>query len=173
MNFWTTKSKYGATIKDALDFVLAKGPGNEDISDIFPHVAAVAAAYGDSNGKYASYLKQHDQRYQVSAYYFYDQPGALSRAPTSAKSKAEQEILGLEEELEDFAELAQSLEATQQPTPTGLPIATPTIPWECPVAFATQTQVELDDGVYVTCDELKPLYGYTDEARNEVQPAGR
>ncbi|KAL5501024.1 hypothetical protein ACEPAH_9411 [Sanghuangporus vaninii] len=168
LNFWTTKSKYGANIKDALDFVLAKGPGNEDIADIFPHVAAIAAAYGDPNGKYASYLKQKDPRYQVSAYYFYDQPAALTRAPASPKSKAEQEILGLAEQLEDFEDLAQSLEATEQPTPTSLPIATPTIPWECPVAFATQTRVELDDGVYVTCDELKPLYGYADETGDDV-----
>ncbi|EJD00425.1 chondroitin AC/alginate lyase, partial [Fomitiporia mediterranea MF3/22] len=162
LNFWSAKSKYGATIKDALDFVMAKGPGNEDIADIFPHIAAVAAAYGDPNGKYASYLRQRDERYQVSPYYFYDQPGALVKAPTSTKDKEEQTIAEAEGKL---GELVESL----KPTPTDLPVATPTIPWECPAAFAKATQVELDDGVYVTCDELKHLYGYTDEAKSDVE----
>ena len=44
MNLWTAKSKYGATIQTALDFTMNVNPKGEDISDIIPHVAAVAAA---------------------------------------------------------------------------------------------------------------------------------
>lgn len=46
----------------------------------------------------------------------------------------------------------------------GEPLPTPTIAFECPAAFATGTEVQLDDGVYATCDELKPFYGYVQEA---------
>ena len=31
-------------------------PKKEQVSDIFPHVAAVAAAYGDPTGKYQAFL---------------------------------------------------------------------------------------------------------------------
>ena len=44
MNMWTTKSKYGATIQTALNYVMGIDPKHEDMGDIFPHVAAVAAA---------------------------------------------------------------------------------------------------------------------------------
>ena len=45
--------------------------------------------------------------------------------------------------------------------------ATPTIPFVCPPAFATAASVQLDDGVYVTCAELKPFYGYVDAVSND------
>ncbi|KAH8104323.1 alginate lyase-domain-containing protein [Phellopilus nigrolimitatus] len=151
LNFWTAKSKHGATIKDALDFTLRQNPGKEDVSDIFPHVAAIAAAYGDADGKYAAFLKRADDSYLTASYYYYDQAAALTQAPsTGPKAKGKS--------------VTDSLAPT--PTNSGLPFATPTIPWACPAAFATTTQVQLDDSVYVTCDELKHLYGYTDKAKN-------
>ena len=44
MDFWTAKSKYGTTIQDALDWAMSADPKNENVLDIIPHVAAVAAA---------------------------------------------------------------------------------------------------------------------------------
>ena len=157
VNFWSTKSKYGATIQDALNFVMSKGPGKEDITDIFPLVAAVAAAYGDSNGKYDAYLRKNDKKYQSAPYYYYDQSGALTKAPTSGRQKRDDEE-GADTSASGFAVA----------TPTEDPIPTPTIPFECPAAFATASQVELDDGIYVTCAELKPLYGYVDDVENSA-----
>jgi len=53
----------------------------------------------------------------------------------------------------------------EEPGDEGDALPTPTISFECPAAFATGTEVQLDDGVYVTCDELKPFYGYVQDAR--------
>ncbi|KAH8113005.1 alginate lyase-domain-containing protein [Phellopilus nigrolimitatus] len=168
LNFWTTKSKYGATIKDALDFTLRQNPGKEDVSDIFPHVAAIAAAYGDADGKYAAFLKRADDSYLTAPYYYYDQTAALMQAP-NAGPKAKGKSVQSENDDREQQRLGQDkVTDSLAPTPTNsnLPFATPTIPWACPAAFATATQVQLDDGVYVTCDELKHLYGYTDKAKN-------
>ena len=32
------------------------------------------------------------------------------------------------------------------------------IPFACPAVFDHAQEVELEDGLYVTCEELKPLY---------------
>jgi hypothetical protein len=34
----------------------------------------------------------------------------------------------------------------------------PPVPFECPAVFAWAEEVEIDNGIFVTCDELKPLY---------------
>ncbi|KAI5117626.1 hypothetical protein M0805_001269 [Coniferiporia weirii] len=162
LDFWTAKSKYGATIKDALDFVLKKGPGKEDVTDIFPHVAAVAAAYGDPDGTYTAYLKKTDKDFNVAPYYFYNQPGALTQAPSANTSNGKEKGKRTEIVQQYLAGANESPTPTTSPTPTptDLPVATPTIPWDCPEVFMTATAVQLDDGVFVTCDELKVFYGY-------------
>ena len=142
------------------------GPGKEDVSDIFPHIAAIAAAYGDPAGAYMAYLKKMDSNFMTAPYYYYNQPAALTQAPNAPKGKGKS--------------LASAAPAKQQPldvpsvslvpnSTADAPLATPTIPWECPEAFATATEVELDDGVYVTCDELKHFYGYAvDDAKSNT-----
>jgi hypothetical protein len=35
---------------------------------------------------------------------------------------------------------------------------TPPIPFECPAVFTLAEEVEIDNGIFVTCDELKPFY---------------
>ena len=32
------------------------------------------------------------------------------------------------------------------------------MPFECPAAFALAEEVEIDNGIFVTCDELEPFY---------------
>ncbi|EJC99012.1 chondroitin AC/alginate lyase [Fomitiporia mediterranea MF3/22] len=140
LDFWTAKSKFGATIKDALDFVLKKGPGKEKVSDIFPHVAAIAAVYGDPGGKYMAYLRKLDSHFMTAPYYYYDQPAAIHHV----------------------------LEVKQTDSRDDLPSQRPSIPWECPTVFAAALRVQLDDGVFVTCEELKPFYGYVADAGNDV-----
>jgi hypothetical protein len=70
----------GATIKDALDFAMTISPAasKEDdyAAELYPNIAAVASVYGDSEGKYAAFLKQAESEFAQEAYYFWDQPFA-------------------------------------------------------------------------------------------------
>jgi hypothetical protein len=175
MDIWSFKSKYGKTIQDALDFTIFQvQPGREEISEVFPHVVAVAAAYGDKDGKYASWLKQHAGDYQNQPFYFFDQPAAISRPHgststsnkgKSGKSRRSEESLemplvgpiprfwprhttellfpaGLEEKESDEVNTAEQAAAD----------------FECPQVFKLVDQVEISDGIFVTCDEVKPFY---------------
>lgn len=147
-------------------------PGKESIVDIFPHVEAVAAAYGDPTGRYAAFLTKKFSAFSSATYYFYDQPDAFDVAPTSS-SKGEKEMLNMTQPLQLLEEGGHPVANDVTPTATAPkggsdddaddPLATPTIPFACPAAFATGTEVQLDDGVYVTCDELKPFYGYVED----------
>ena len=60
-------------------------PGKEDASELYPNVAAVAAIYGDANGKYASFLAGADETYPAKPYFLWNQPlsdgGWVSRNP--------------------------------------------------------------------------------------------
>jgi hypothetical protein len=142
VNFWTAKSKYGATIQTALDFAMSRSSNGEDISQIFPHVAAVAAAYGDPTGKYVAYLKQHAPNYAIKSYWFYNQPLALSNAPTSRSKRS------MTWKRDDAFEL---------PVKSAAPVPS-SVPFECPAVFANSKEVEIDDGIFITCDQLKPFY---------------
>lgn len=159
LNFWTAKSKYGATIKDALDFLMDKGPGKESVVDIFPHVAAIAAVYGDPSGKYMAYLKKFDSHFMTAPYYYYDQAGALTGA---RKTPANKEEAWAEEPGQ------QPLKLDNKNVSSSSTTSIPTIPWECPAVFATTPKVQLDDGVFVTCDELKPFYGYVKDTEKDL-----
>lgn len=156
-----------------MDYILKIGPGKEDITDSFPLVVAVAAAYGDPSGKYGAYLKKNDKLYMVSPYYYYSQPGALTQAPSGkgGKSSGKDEDTNVSNGLEDT--LAPTRTAKDAVNTSAAPDAdsateTPTIPFQCPPAFATAFSVQLDDGIYVTCDQLKPFYGYVDDVQNST-----
>lgn len=170
LNLWTAKSRYGATIQTALDYTMGLNPGSEDISDILPHVASVAAAYGDPTGKYAKFLKAKAPSYTSDPTWYYNQPEALTHAPASAKGgksearKRTDEVYRLEiRGLNSHAtptETAASTDASNTDDPSPIP----TIPFECPQVFATAVEVLLDDGIFVSCDDLKPFYGYVDNS---------
>lgn len=129
MNLWTTRSKYGTTIQDAVDYTMTVNPGKENLLELGPHVAAAAAAYGDPNGKYAAFLGKTDAGYKSKPYWFFDQPNALRGA------KGGKKVWTIEGTLEEIG-------------------------FNCPGVFSEPgvTSVALDDGVYVTCDELRPFY---------------
>ncbi|THH31815.1 hypothetical protein EUX98_g2369 [Antrodiella citrinella] len=57
INVWNTTTSSGTTIQSALDFAIAQQPGNDDPSELYPHVAAVAMQYGDPQGKYGTFLR--------------------------------------------------------------------------------------------------------------------
>ena len=72
--FWNTTTTQGGTIKAALDFTMTVPPGNDTANELYPNVAAVAAEYGDPNGKYAAFLANADNTYPAQPYFFWDQP---------------------------------------------------------------------------------------------------
>lgn len=156
MNLWTAKSKYGATIQTALDYTMAQDPKGEDISDIFPHVAAVSAAYGDPKGKYAAFLQKHDNGYTSQPFWFYDQSAALPNSPAS-HSKREVDL--------DGAALGQQDLAVHSDATSGVileassPVGSESIVFTCPAVFDEGViQVDLEPGLWTDCDQLKPFY---------------
>lgn len=84
MNFWTAKSKYGATIQTAVDYAMNINPKSEDLNELVPHIAATAAAYGDPTGKYANFLERTMPDYKSKPFFFYDQTAAF---PASRMNK--------------------------------------------------------------------------------------
>ncbi|THH34046.1 hypothetical protein EUX98_g7 [Antrodiella citrinella] len=145
MNFWTAKSKYGATIQTALDYAIAQKPGKEDVDDIIPHVASIAAAYGDATGKYTSFLSSKDSSYKSEAWYFNDQTAALPNSPAAGKSKRSMFYAGWP--------TAMQLDSEGNKT-----ISVPDIPFECPQVFNNSATTQLEDGLFVTCNEIKPMF---------------
>ncbi len=143
-NFWIMKSKYGATMQTALDFLIAQDPKNENSGEIAPHVANIAAAYGDPSGKYAAYLAKHDPSYKSKPYWLYSQPAALSNAPTSRSKRS---VVWRRED----APVSPSLPGNAAPVPS-------TVPFKCPAVFDKVMEVEIDDGIFVTCDQVRPFY---------------
>ncbi|KAJ6604459.1 chondroitin AC/alginate lyase [Mycena vulgaris] len=137
INFWAAQSRYKSTIQTALDFVMKQDPKDEDVTEVLPHVAAIAAAYGDPTGKYAAFLGQTTPGdYKSQSFWFYDQPGAFTT--TNSNSRKAQ---------------------TKQRRDPG--IVASSIPFECPADELLpdgEEGVLLDDGVYATCAELEPLY---------------
>ncbi|KAG8908744.1 hypothetical protein FRB99_002982 [Tulasnella sp. 403] len=71
---WNITTTAGTTVKDAVDFTMTVPPGNDDPTELFPDVAAIASQYGDANGKYAAFLAQKDPTYPGEAYFFWEQP---------------------------------------------------------------------------------------------------
>lgn len=65
-------------------------PGDELASELYPNIAAVAANYGDPNGKYAAFLANADNTYPAQPYFLWDQPftdSNLAAATPTANSQ--------------------------------------------------------------------------------------
>ncbi|KAJ7139931.1 alginate lyase-domain-containing protein [Mycena epipterygia] len=132
IDLWTTQSRYKATIQSALDFIMKLDPKDEDVMEVVPHVAAVAAAYGDPTGKYAAFLRKTMPDYESKPFWFYDQPPALTKAP-GAQTKNKRVDTSVASD----------------------------IPFVCPADTllpSGEKVVQLDDGLFATCGQLKPLY---------------
>lgn len=114
---------------------MSTNPKSEDISEAVPHVASVAAAYGDPSGRYATFMKKAQPSYQSKPFWFYDQTAGLPSSPAARMNKR---WTGT------WAEDAAVINGT--------------VPFTCPAVFDHAERVEIDDGIFVTCDELKPLY---------------
>jgi hypothetical protein len=173
MDLWTKKTRNGATIQRALDFIMAQDPKTEAVSQIFPHVAAVAAAYGDPDKKYANFLQAQNSNYKSERYWLYDQALALKMSPSRTRAKREsrrplrwkrQDADGLEEYPDGDGVIAPP--ESQNNTASGKGVT-----FQCPEAFTGQDEIELDNGVFVTCDQLRPFYVlfYPDAHEEELE----
>lgn len=137
-------------------------PKGEDISDILPHVAAVAAAYGDPKGRYAAFLQKNDPSYKSQPYWFFDQSGALPNSPAGKSVRGYQ----VEDNPAVKSFSPEAAAPSSLPTPTDPPSSVPgsevpvdtEVPFECPAVFQNAEFVELEYGLFVTCDQLKPFY---------------
>jgi hypothetical protein len=85
VNVWQAQSKYGATIQTAIDFNMKMDPKFEDAQEMVPHVMVAAAAYGDPKGKYLAWIKATLPEYDTKTYWAWNQIGAFTASPTSAK----------------------------------------------------------------------------------------
>lgn len=132
LDLWSTRSKYGATIQTAVDYAIKTKPDDEDVHELVPHVASVAAAYGDPDGKYAAFMSKTMEDYESKPFWFYDQTQALPNSPAARKTKRRQDNV----------------------------VFGPVIEFSCPMVFDKSDKVELDMGVYTTCNELRAFYEY-------------
>lgn len=167
IDFWTAKTKNGATIQKAVDFTMEKDPGSEPIDNIFPHVAAAAAAYGDPGARYTSFLQRHKSKYRSDRFWLYDQTKALKMAPATRQTRrrdiydqlwrrrserwAKRDQPDTSSSLGDDLDGATDIQAGGSPKDKSVEI-------ECPAVFDNVKEVELDNGLVVTCDQLKPFY---------------
>ncbi|KAK0481875.1 chondroitin AC/alginate lyase [Armillaria novae-zelandiae] len=131
-NFWTKKSKRGATIQDAVDFAMSADSKGENRGLVSPHIATIIQAYGDPSGKYQKYLDETDPNYRSQSYWFYDQPGALV-----GSSQKKRSVEWRREEIPNDNLCCES---------------------DLPVVFEHASAVELEDGYDVTWNELIPFY---------------
>jgi len=66
--------------------------GDGPPSELYPSIAAVGAAYGDPDGKYAAFLANADDTYPAQPYFLFNQPFsdsglAAANPPSSGNSK--------------------------------------------------------------------------------------
>lgn len=154
MNYWSYKTKYGATIQTAVNYVMSLNPGEEKVDDALPHVAAVAATYGDPQGKYAAYLKAGNKNYAKKPFWFYDQPGAIMRG--QAKHRQRQQ---------DEPSPSTSGEASAPSTRTQEIEASKVDEDHPPMLFANGSMVELEEGFFVGWKDVRGFYRRLDGRR--------
>ncbi|KAK0553362.1 hypothetical protein OC846_002522 [Tilletia horrida] len=95
MNMWSAKTEKGATIQTAVDYAMTLDPGDEDITELAPHVAAVAAAYGDPTGKYAKWLandKNTGDPERKAGWRVYNDKMAFFSSPARGNTKSAQQF---------------------------------------------------------------------------------
>jgi len=159
VDFWTKKTRNGATIQQALDFIMAQDPKKEAVSQIFPHVAAIAAAYGDPGKKYANFLQAHKSDYKSDRYWLYDQAPALKMSPSRKLGKRDyrRPLRWKRQDADDLEEYPDG-DGIIAPPEGRNETAFGDVTIQCPEAFAGQDEIELDNGVFVTCEQVRPFY---------------
>ncbi|KAI0301430.1 chondroitin AC/alginate lyase [Russula brevipes] len=69
---WHLRTSDNGTIKAALDFTMTVPPNDEDATELFPSVGAIAAQFGDPDGTYAGFLARSQANYPADPWFFWD-----------------------------------------------------------------------------------------------------
>jgi len=69
---WRLRTSNNGTIKAALDFTMTVPPNDEDATELFPSVGAIAAQFGDPDGTYAGFLARSQANYPADPWFFWD-----------------------------------------------------------------------------------------------------
>lgn len=92
MDYWNVTTTQGATIKTANDFTMTvtlnATDGDGPIWELYTSIAAVAAAYGDPEGKYAAFMANADNQYPVEPYFLFNQV-----SPTQTPSNSTHDLI--------------------------------------------------------------------------------
>ncbi len=110
-------------------------PGKDDPTCVFPHVTAVAAAYGDPTGKYKRYMQQKQQTGQnwaKESYYLFNQPQSFAMSPAKTGKRAF---------LEEFEGEVPAHVHADRPAP-----------------FQFVDQIELDKAIFLTWNIARTIY---------------
>ncbi|KAI0793396.1 alginate lyase-domain-containing protein [Abortiporus biennis] len=158
IDMWTAKSRYGANIQKALDYAMAQDPKGEDIADIFPHVASIAAAYGDPNDKYKRFLQDKMPNYKSSPFWFYDQSPALPNSPGFSKQKRSMVADDLVPATANLIGTSPGDVAANSGNFIAAQAKDARIPFQCPSVFQDSPETELEDGLFVTCEGVRLFY---------------
>ncbi|CAE7073335.1 unnamed protein product [Rhizoctonia solani] len=165
INYWSVRTKYGATIQTAVDYLISLDPGNERVEDALPHVAAVAAAYGDPRSRYANYLKSGNRNYDKKSYWFYNQPAAISNKPKSKRGVENGNLLatgtadGSGSPMTGVNREDHSPGANSNGSPESESMEAAGVDQDHPPAmFANGRLVELEEGLFVGWDDVREFY---------------
>ncbi|KAF8624700.1 hypothetical protein AX17_007031 [Amanita inopinata Kibby_2008] len=78
---WSRRTRQGATIQNALDYAMtisASASKEQSYADeLYPNVGAVGAIYGDSKGKYVTFLDGAEAGWKSEGWYLWNQPLAV------------------------------------------------------------------------------------------------
>ena len=162
---WASRSRYGANIQDALQFVMQESPGDESIQSLLPHVAAVAVAYGDPKKAYAKFIADQDDGAPHRTWFWRDVPGAFG-----PNNKLPHQRRDDENDCDECEPRANGIACTcnakmrrydEFPTANATGIAWS--PGEEPIrpdlfGLNGDDKIELDDGVFVTWEDIRPYY---------------
>jgi len=153
------KTKSGATIQDAVDYTMSVNPGDEDVTELAPHVAAASAIYGDPKGTYAKFLARVESDYKQQPYWYYDQPSAFTFS-TAVKPNRRRLLPRDDFEAYDLANIYPSCLTVENATQSCTDPASPTNANDYfkPDVFYSVDLVQLDDSVFVSWDDLRQYY---------------
>ncbi|KAI6015146.1 chondroitin AC/alginate lyase [Pisolithus orientalis] len=83
LDYWNWTGNEGAGIKAALDYAMTIPPRTENADELYQPIAAVAAKFGDPDGKYANFLANADPHYPSAPYFLWSQPFSDSGLPAA------------------------------------------------------------------------------------------
>ena len=134
---WSAQSKRGGTLKKALDYTMSIDPKHEDVGQILPIVAAGRIAFGDSDGRYTSFLEHHSRNYRSRPYWFYNQPDAF---PNARPGRGKRQVIWARDGGDS-------------------PVVKDSVPLACPTIFEIEGPcVQLDIDFCITCEMLQPFF---------------